>query len=68
MQETSKKKLAEKYPEMKIVGNAKTFPMMKQFFTIDGLDDRSVVVKRGGHAFSWKPHTSVRNGAYGTLA
>ncbi len=25
------KKLAEKYPEMKIVGNAKTFPMMKQF-------------------------------------
>ena len=41
------KKLAEKYPEMKIVGNAKTFPMMKQFFTIDGLDDRSVVVKEG---------------------
>ena len=37
----------EKYPEMKIVGNAKTFPMMKQFFTIDGLDDRSVVVKEG---------------------
>ena len=32
---------------MKIVGNAKTFPMMKQFFTIDGLDDRSVVVKEG---------------------
>ena len=41
------RKLAEKYPEMKIVGNAKTFPMMKQFFTIDGLDDRSVVVKEG---------------------
>lgn len=41
------KKLAEKYPEMKIVGNAKTLPMMKQFFTIDGLDDRSVVVKEG---------------------
>lgn len=41
------KKLAEKYPEMKIVGNAKTFPMMKQFFNIDGLDDRSVVVKEG---------------------
>ena len=38
---------AEKYPEAKIVGNAKTFPMMKQFFTIDGLDDRSVVVKEG---------------------
>lgn len=40
-------RLAEKYPEMKIVGNAKTFPMMKQFFTIDGLDERSVVVKEG---------------------
>lgn len=38
---------AEKYPEAKIVGNAKTFPMMKQFFTIDGLDDRAVVVKEG---------------------
>ena len=42
----------EKNPEkkvsvMKMVGNAKTFPMMKQFFTIDGLDDRSVVVKEG---------------------
>ena len=26
--------LAEKYPEMKIVGNAKTFEYMKQFFEI----------------------------------
>ena len=41
------KKLAEKYPEMKIVGNAKTFPMMKQFFDIDNIDERSVVVKEG---------------------
>lgn len=40
-------KLAEKYPDMKIVGNAKTFAMMKQFFTIDGLDERSVMVKEG---------------------
>lgn len=40
-------KLAEKYPEMKIVGNAKTFAMMKQFFSIDGLDERSVTVKEG---------------------
>ena len=43
----SVKVLAEKYPEMKIVGNAKTFVFMKQFFTIDGLDERSVVVKEG---------------------
>ena len=27
--------LAEKYPEMKIVGNAKTFPMIEQFFDLD---------------------------------
>lgn len=40
-------RLAEKYPEMKIVGNAKTFPMMKQFFSIDGIDGRAVTVKEG---------------------
>jgi flavorubredoxin len=40
------KKVAEKYPEMKIVGNAKTFPMMAQFFDLD-LTDRKVVVKEG---------------------
>ena len=38
--------LAEKYPEMKVVGNAKTFPMLGQFFSID-LSNRSVVVKEG---------------------
>lgn len=39
-------KLAEKYPEMKIVGNAKTFVMMSQFFDFD-FADRQVVVKEG---------------------
>ena len=38
--------LAEKYPEMKLVGNAKTFPMMQQFFDFD-LTGRQVVVKEG---------------------
>ena len=38
--------LADKYPEMKVVGNAKTFPMIQQFFELD-LSDRSVVVKEG---------------------
>ena len=37
---------AEKYPEAKIVGNAKTFPMMKQFFGTD-FADRQVMVKEG---------------------
>ncbi len=40
------KALAEKYPEMKVVGNAKTFPMIGQFFDID-LSERSVTVAEG---------------------
>lgn len=40
-------RLAEKYPDMKIVGNAKTFTMMKQFFSIEKLEGRSVIVKEG---------------------
>ena len=39
-------KIAEMYPEMKIIGNAKTFWMMPQFFDFD-LSNRSVVVKEG---------------------
>lgn len=39
-------RLAEKYPNIKVVGNAKTFAMIPQFFDID-LSERSVVVKEG---------------------
>ncbi len=39
-------KAAEAYPQMKIVANAKTFPMMGQFFDID-LEGRKVVVAEG---------------------
>lgn len=39
--------LAEKYPEAKLIGNAKTFNMIPQFFSIDNLADRSVTVKEG---------------------
>lgn len=38
--------LAEKYPAMKIIGNAMTFTMLPNFFDID-LTDRKVVVKEG---------------------
>ncbi len=38
--------LAEKYPNMQLVGNAKTFPMLQQFFDMD-LTDRTLVVKEG---------------------
>lgn len=39
-------KVAEKYPDMKLIGNTKTFSMLPQFFTMD-LTDRTVVVKEG---------------------
>jgi len=38
--------LAEKYPNMKIIGNALTFKMLPQFFEID-LAGRQVLVKEG---------------------
>ena len=38
--------LIEKFPEMKLVGNAKTFTMLKQFYEID-IDSKSVEVKEG---------------------
>ena len=39
--------LAKKYPEMKLIGNAKTFQMLVQFFSIENLEERKVVVKEG---------------------
>jgi len=38
--------LAKKYPLMKLVGNAKTFDMLPQFFNLN-LEDRAIVVKEG---------------------
>lgn len=38
--------LALRYPKMQIVANAKTFPMMKQFFTMD-FEGRTVTVAEG---------------------
>ncbi len=40
------KLLVEKYPDIKLIGNEKTFAMMPQFFDID-LSDKKVVVKEG---------------------
>ena len=42
----SLQRVAELYPEMTIVGNAKTFPMISQFFPLD-LTGRTLVVKEG---------------------
>ena len=38
--------LAERYPKMQIVGNAKTFPMISRFFSID-FEERQVIVGEG---------------------
>ncbi len=39
--------IANKYTEMKIIGNQKTFVMLKQFFNIPNLEQRKVEVKEG---------------------
>lgn len=39
--------LARKYPEMKLVGNDKTFAFLPQFFEISDLENRKIVVKEG---------------------
>lgn len=38
--------LVERFPDMKLVGNAKTFQMFQQFFDVSP-DDKAVVVKEG---------------------
>ena len=40
------KNLIDRYPDIQVVGNAKTFAMIPQFFDVD-ISDRSVVVKEG---------------------
>ncbi len=39
--------LAEKYPDMKLIGNMKTFAFLPQFFSIENLDERKIVVSEG---------------------
>lgn len=39
--------LAAKYPEMKIIGNLKTFAFMPQFFDIENLEERKIIVAEG---------------------
>lgn len=51
----SAKTLIEKYPNMQVVGNAKTFTMIDQFFQAD-LEGRKVIVKEG-ESLSLGTHT-----------
>lgn len=41
------KLVADKYPNMKLVGNAMTFKLLPQFFDIEELEGRKVIVKEG---------------------
>ena len=41
------KNIIDKYPNIKLVGNNKTFAFLPQFFEIDDLDERKVEVKEG---------------------
>lgn len=37
--------LCEKYPEMKLIGNHKTFAFLPQFFNIPNFEERKIIVK-----------------------
>ena len=39
--------LAKKYPQMKLIGNEKTFKMLIQFFDIENLEERKIIVNEG---------------------
>lgn len=41
------KSICDKYPNMKIIGNMKTFAFLPQFCTIENLENRKVEVKEG---------------------
>lgn len=47
--------LVLRYPQMQLIGNAKTFPMIDQFFNFD-LDGKKIIVKEGD-TFSSGKHT-----------
>lgn len=50
------KLIADKYPNMKLVGNAMTFKLLPQFFDIEELEGRKVIVKEGDEVNTGK-HT-----------
>lgn len=62
-------RLAQKYPEMKIVGNAKTFTLIKQFFGTGALsEDPYAGGWRKRYAFLGFAPAALSAGADGTLA
>ena len=56
-------RLAAKYPDMKVVGNAKTFVYMEQFFGPDAVAKERRVVVKDGESLSLGSHTLTFAGA-----
>lgn len=59
--------IAEKYPQMQFVSNAKVFAMLPQFFEMD-VTDKKVVVAEGDTLSLGCTHTYVCDGTDGSLA
>lgn len=55
------------YPDVKIIGNAKTFPMIEQFFSFD-LTGKTLTVKEGEYFLFRKTYVSFYYVPNGSLA
>ena len=61
-------RLAAKYPDMKVVGNAKTFVYMEQFFGPDAVAKERRVVVKDGESLSLGSHPHLCVCTHGALA
>lgn len=59
--------VVRRYPDVKLVCNAKTVPMLKQFFNFP-VEDRTVIVKEMDTLCTGKTYLCLRDGTDGTLA
>ena len=55
-----------RYPDMKLIGNAKTFPMIDQFYGMD-LGDKKIIIKEG-ETFSCVDLTSASGALTATMS
>ena len=60
--------LLRHHPETTVVGNAKTFQLIGQFFPGLDLTGRSVTVAEGDTLSTGSPHPALRDDAHGPLA
>lgn len=60
-------RLVELFPEVTLVGNAKTFAMLPQFFPDGVMECEKLTVKEGDTLSLGSPYTDLCHGTYGTL-